>query len=269
MFAFSKRMIKDKYKSTLVYSFIAICFMELYVALFPTIDKMSAQLNEIMKTMPSGLFKAFNIDPSSLSFGNIESLLAGKHFSMVWPIMAIILAISIANYLIVNEIDNGTAESLMSLPVKRSRIFISRYFTGLLLLVIFNILSIFCIFPLAGIHNVDFLWQNNVALFIGSTVFIWACYSIALFISTLFSEKGKANMVSGGIVLVSYFINILAGLKDSLVNLKYFSIFNFYNSEALLIKNTYPDYFFWAFGLVIILFSILAFYRFKTRDISI
>lgn len=268
MVAFIKRMIKDKYKSTFVYSFVAICFMELYVALFPSLNKMSSQLNEIIRTMPSGLFKAFNIEPSSFSFGNIESLLASKHFSMVWPIMAIVLAISIANYLIVNEIDKGTAESLMSLPVKRSKIFISRYYGGIILLLIFNILSIFCIFPLASLHNVDFIWQNNITLFFGSFIFTWACYSIALFISTIFSEKGKANMTYGGIILVSYFINILASLKDNLSNLKYFSIFNYYNSETLLIKNTYPNYFLLAFSFLIIIFSFLAFYRFITRDIS-
>ncbi len=269
MFAIAARMFKDKYKSLLVYSITSVLFMELYIAIFPTMSKMSDTLDKLMVTMPPALFKAFNIDPSSLSFGNIESLLASKHYSMIWPMMAVILAISLASHLIINEIDNGTAESLLSLPIKRAKIFVSRYITGLLMLIGFNVISIFSIIPLAAIHDVDFIWQNNVTLFIGSTIFSWACYSIAIFVSTIFSEKSKATMTTGGIILLAYFINILAGLNDNLVNMKYFSIFNYYSSESLLLKNIYPDYFVWAFSVIIISLSLAAFIRFKSRDVSV
>lgn len=268
MFAFAYRMIRDKYKSLITYSLSGIVFLEMYVAIFPTLDNMSVQLRQMMKTLPPALFKAFNIDPASLNFGNIESLLALKHYSLVWPVMAIIFAISLASYLIINEIDKGTAETLLSLPIKRSKIFVSRYLTGLLLLIGFNAITIFAIVPLTMLHGVDYIWQNNLTLFVGSLFFSWACYSIAIFFSTLFSEKGKSSMASGGIFILSYILSVLAGLKDTFANLKYFSLFNYFNSEVLLIKNTYPDYMFLVLGGVIIVFSVIGYYRFTTRDIS-
>lgn len=268
MLAFVVRMIKDKYKFLIVYSLAAVAFLEMYVALFPMLDKMSSQLSAVMKTMPPELFKAFNLDPASLNFGNIESLLAMKHYSLVWPMMAVILAISLASYLIINEIDKGTSESLLSLPVKRRTIFVSRYFTGLALLIGFNAISIFAVAPLAMIHGIDFIWQNNLTLFIGASLFSWACYSIAILFSTIFSDKGKANMASGGIIILSYFVGVLASLKESLVNLKYFSLFNYFNGESLLIKNIYPEYIFCALGGIIVIFSLIAYFRFISRDIS-
>lgn len=268
MLAFVVRMVKDRYKFLIIYSLSAVGFLEMYVALFPVLDKMSSELSFAMEKMPPELFKAFNLSPASLNFSNIESLLAMKHYSLVWPMMAVILAISLAGYLIINEIDKGTSESLLSLPVKRRTIFASRYFTGLALLIGFVAVSIFAVAPLAMAHGVDFIWQNNVTLFIGASLFSWACYSIAIFFSTISSDKGKANMMSGGIIILSYFAGVLASLKDSLVNLKYFSLFNYFNGESLLIKNIYPEYTFYVLGVTITIFTLVAYFRFIGRDMT-
>lgn len=268
MFTFVTRMIRDKYKSLIIYSIAGLIFLEMYIALYPMISEVSVQLEQMMKTLPAEFFKVFNLDQASMTFNNLESLLAMKHYSMMWPIMAIILAIALANYLIANEIDNGTVESLLSLPVKRSKIFISRYLTGLFMLVIFNAVTIFATILLAAIHNIDVLWQNHLTLFIGSIFFSGVCYSLAIFMSNIISDKGKATMATGGILMLSYIIGVLATLKDSLENLKYFSIFNYFNGEILLMKNAYPEHLFYALGGLTVLLTIGAFIRFKNRDIS-
>lgn len=58
------------------------------------------------------------------------------------------------------------------------------------------------------------------------------------FILCDFSDKGKATMASGGVLIVMYFLNIISSLKDSLVNLKYASFFNYFNASSLMAKNT-------------------------------
>lgn len=268
MMAFITRMVRDKYKSLIVYCIAGVAFLEMYVALFPMLDKMSEQLSLMMKSMPPEFFKAFNLDPANLSFGSIESLLAMKHYSLIWPMMAIILAISLANYLIINEIDKGTSEPLLSLPVKRRTIFLNRYFTGLMMIIIFNAVSIFAVVPLAMAHGVDYSFSNNLTLFVGASLFLWVCYSMAIMFSNLVSEKGKASMLTGGVIILSYFAGVIASLKDSLVNLKYLSLFNYFNSETLLIKGAYPDNMFWVFVGLIIIFTVVAYIRFIKIDIS-
>lgn len=68
------------------------------------------------------------MDAASFSFSSLQSYLSTEYMSFLWPILAIIFTLAIANYIIVNEVDKGTSETLFSLPIKRTKLFLSRYF---------------------------------------------------------------------------------------------------------------------------------------------
>lgn len=269
MFAFAIRMLKDKYKTLLLYCVGAVAFLEMYVALFPTISKQSSQFDQMLKTMPAEFFKAMNMDPSTLSFSTMESYLSTEYMSFLWPILAIIFAISIANYISVNEIDKGTIESLASLPANRNRIFFERYFTGLIILFIFCLVSYLGVVPLSEVHRADYVLKNYLTASIGSFLLIWAIYSLATLSSVLFSEKSKATMVSSSVLIVMYVLNVIAGLKESLDNLKYFSFFHYFNGSDLLIKSEYPEYSLIVLGGFAVIVMIISAIRFGSRDLSV
>ncbi len=269
MLAFFNRMIRDKYKAFIAYSVSTIALMEMYVALFPSIKQQSTQIDQMMRSFPPELFSAMNIDASSLSFSTLESYMSTEYMSFLWPILAIIFAISIAHYISINEVDRGTIETLASLPTSRIRIFVERYFAGLLLLAAFTAISLLGIIPLAGIHEINYVLANYLTAAGGSFLFAWAIYSLAILISVLFSEKGKASMVTGGIVTLMYVLSIIASLKDSLKNLQYFSFFHYFNGTDLLAKNTVPGYMVIALGGFAIIASIVALMIFRKRDLSV
>ncbi len=269
MFAFFKSMLRDKYKSLIAYILGSVVFLEMYIALFPSIAEQSEELNKMMTAFPPEFFKAFNIDPASMTFGSLEPYLSSEYMSFLWPILAIIFAISLANYISVREIDSGTVEVIASLPVKRERIFIERYLTGALLLLIFSFASMLLAIPLAKMHGIDFLWQNYVTSAVGSFFLAWAVYSLALLFSTLASEKGKATALASATLLLMYVINIVASLKSELSDLKYLSFFNYFNGSELLAKNTFPEYSLLALGGFAIIASAVALMWYRRRDLSV
>lgn len=269
MFVFATRMFRDKWKSFVVYAISAICFLEMYVALFPAIREQAGQFSQLLKTMPPELFKAMNMDPATLSFGNLQSYLSTEYMSFLWPILAIIFAISLASYIAVNEIDRGTIETLASLPASRSRIFIERYMAGLTLLAVFCVISLFGAIPLAQLHKTEFIFNNFLTATVGSFLFIWAVYSLATLFSVLFSEKGKANMATGGVLTLMYVVYIVSTLQESLKNLQYFSFFNYFSGSDLLAKNIYPEYIFLALGGFAIIATLGALFWLERRDLSV
>jgi len=269
MLAFLNRMIRDKYKAFVAYSVSAIALLEMYVALFPAIKQQSAQIDQMMRSFPPELFKAMNMDPSMLSFSSLESYLSTEYMSFLWPILAIIFAISIAHYISVNEIDRGTIETLMSLPVSRFKIFIERYFAGLLLLAAFAAISLLGIIPLANLHGIDYVLANYLTAAGGAFLFIWAVYSLAVLVSVIFSEKGKASMVTGGILTLMYVLSIISSLKDGLKNLQYLSFFHYFNGPDLLAKNAIPDYMLLVLGGFAVIASVIALMIFRKRDLSV
>jgi len=269
MFVFASRMLRDKWKSFVVYSIAAVAFLEMYVALFPSISQQSAQVDQLLKTFPPELFKAMNMDPAVLSFSNFQAYLSSEYMSFLWPILAIVFAVSIASYIAVNEIDKGTIETLASLPAKRSRVFLERYFAGLLLLAGFCVISMLGAIPLAILHSTDYVLVNFITATVGSFLFILAVYSLATLFSVIFSDKGKASMASGGILILMYVVFIVSTLQDNLKDLKYTSFFNYFSGSELLAKNIYPQYSFIALGGFAIVATICAMVWFNRRDLSV
>lgn len=269
MLAFFRRMIRDKYKAFIAYAASAVALLEMYVALYPSLQQQAAQIDQMMKSFPPELFSAMNMDASALSFSTLESYLSTEYMSFLWPILAIIFAISIAHYISVNEIDRGTIETLASLPTSRIRIFVERYFAGLLIITAFAVISLLGIIPLAGMHGIDYVLANYLTAAGGSFLFIWAVYSLAVLVSVIFSEKGKASMVTGGILTLMYVLSIISSLKDGLKNLQYLSFFHYFSGTDLLAKNAIPDYMVLALGGFAVVASVVALMIFRKRDLSV
>lgn len=269
MFAFGIRMIRDKYKSFIAFTISAVAFLEMYVALFPSIKKQAVQIDQMMKSFPPEIFKAMNMDPSALSFSTLESYMSTEYMSFLWPILAIIFTISIANFISVNEIDKGTIETLISLPASRIKIFIERYFAGLLMIVVFTLISIFGIIPLAMFHGIDYDITRYLTASGGSLLFILAVYSLSVLFSVLMSEKGKASMATGGVLVLMYVLSIISSLQDNLKNIQYFSFFHYFNGTELLSKGVFVNYSFLVLGSFAIIATIIAAVRFARRDLSV
>jgi len=269
MFAFFNRMMRDKWKTFVGYSVSTLALLEMYVALFPAIREQAVKFDQILQTFPPALFKAMNMNPATLSFSTMESYLSSEYMSFLWPILAIIFAISIANYISVNEIDKGTVETLASLPASRTRIFMERYLAGLLMMAGFAVVSLLGAVPLAMIHGADFIFANFLTATIGSFLFLWAVYSLATLCSVIFSEKGRASMISGGILTFMYVAFVVSTLQDSFKNLRYISFFNYFSGSDLLASNIYSEYSIPVLIGFSVLITIISLLWFKKRDLSV
>ena len=85
----------------------------------------------------------------------------------------------------------------------------------------------------------------------------------------IFSEKGKANFMPAGILILMYVINILAGLQENLRNLKYLSFFYYFNPSKLLVHGELDSLAWFVFLGTFIVSTSLAIFWFNKRDISV
>lgn len=259
--------IKDKKNSLIIYCLAAIGFMWMYIAMFPSMQSQAEQFQELMKSYPQAMMKAFNIE--ELSFDKIEKFLAMEDFSIIWPLMVAFLFISLAGNSLAGEIERGTIEIILAKPVSRTKIYFSRYFTGVFILLIFTFFSIFMVVPLCELHNVDYQFMNFFKMAVIGFLFGWAVFSLAFMFSAIFSERSKPYMFVGGILLLMYVANIIANLKESLINLKYFSFFYYYNQNQALIHNNLEQQSIVVFIIVAIICTIIGLIFFNKRDIAV
>ena len=183
MLSFSVRMIRDKWKTSLIFLGGLTMFLEMFISFYPFIQEKAGDINELVMTaLPKDIFKVFNLEASLISFSSFESYLSTKYYSMIWPILIIILAISLANYLVLDEISKGTAESTFSLPVSRIKIFLQRYLTGLTMIVMVSAISVLATPILAEIHGIDYILTNYLIFIVECALFSSSVYSLTVLV---------------------------------------------------------------------------------------
>ncbi len=210
------------------------------------------------------------------------------------PIIALMLGYSA----IIGEIEKGSMNSLLSLPVTRLEILLGKFIGLGSLLAITIIIG----FGLAGIvigFNVSDVDYAGYIIFIFATILIGLVFLVlALFLSTLFNKRSTAM---GGAIFLWFFFNIILPIvfvgilaaSSDIINIvnnapDWYHILNLFNplqvysflvtlnvGAALSLDNlsiAYPEYYsnilmtiillFW-----IICFMILSYWRFNKRDI--
>jgi len=267
MLAIILRTIKDKQKSLIIYIIAGMLFMLMYVTLFPSMQQSFDELAKTMlKQMPEGFLKAFGVDVST--FGTFEGFIASEYFSFIWPLVAILIGVSFAGSSLAGEIEKGTMEILLAQPISRIKLFFSKYLAGLFNILAYILITVLAIFPTAALLDISFKSENFIKLLGLGSLFGLAVYSIAIFFSVIFNEKGKAYFAASGVLLSMYVLNIISALKENLDKLKYISFFHYYNPSKLLVHGQIIDYSVYVFlGTAIVLLPISIFY-FQKKDIS-
>lgn len=266
MIALFWRTLKDRRILLLIYCLSSIVLLWMYIALFPSFKDQSANLEQLIKSYPESFLKAFNFDIKS--FTTVGGFLATEQFSFMWPMLVIFMTVGYAGSALAGEIEKGTIELLLSQPISRTKLFLSRYLAGLLMLILFVFLSIFAAIPLIEIYNINFNFESFVTLALLGLMFGLSIFSIGMFLSSLFSDKGKVFFTCGGALVAMYVLNILSSLKDNLADLKYISFFYYFNPGKALIYNQIDQWAYLVFFGTAFVLTILGLVIFSRRDIA-
>jgi len=266
LFSIFKQAIKEKRWTLLTYCLAGLFFVWIYVSLFPIVQGSSVNVAQLVKNLPEGVVKAFSLDPKS--FTMFEGFISGKHFSLLWPIMLIGLAISSGSAFISEEIEKKTISILLSEPISRTKIFLGKFLAGVFNIFIFTTVSILLIVPLAKIYGVAYTGEGFLKITIIGFVFGLSVFSLSMLFSAMFSEKGKVIFLTSGTLMAMYFANLVALLKDNLSGLKYFSFFYYFNYSEILVHNKIDNWAWLIFLGTFLISSSLAIVLFNKRDIA-
>lgn len=269
MFSIAWRTIKDRKVSLIIYCLAGLLFLWMYIGLFPTFADKAGEFDKLLEVYPPELMEAFGISEETQIFGSIENFLATEQYSFVWPIMVIALAVAIAGSSISGEIEAGTIETLLAQPISRVKIFFGKYFAGVFNLAVFSIVSTLGAIPLIAAYNIDYQTKGYFMILLLGFLFGLAVMSITFLFSVIFSSKGKAYFVPVGVLILMYVLKIVASLKESLEDLKYFSFFHYFDSFKAISQSQIDNLAYWVFGGVVIVFTITAVIWFSKRDIAI
>jgi len=236
MTAIITKTIRDNRRSWLAYTGISALLVWMYVAIFPSLAEQSANFEKLLEGMPAGFLEAFGVEATS-AFSSIEAFLGTEHYSLMWPIILIILVVSLGGAAVAGEISSGTIKLLLAQPISRSRLYWGKLWGAFLVIAAFVFASVFTVVPFAAIYDVTVLPENHLTIAVLGLLLGWAILGMSMLASSVFDSRGKVAGSVAGLLILMYAFNIIANLKDSLEWLKYTSFFHYFDHNAALVEN--------------------------------
>ncbi len=260
-----KHEFNMKIKSIIIWSLSMAGFIMFYMAFFPTMASDSKALDSITNSMPKEMLQALGIR-DGLSISTVIG-----YFTLTFTMIQLAVAIQSANYgfsILTEEERELTADFLMTKPVARKQIYLSKLIAAFLALVITAIiLSIGCLMSLKLFNSgQSYEIKNVVKLLVTIPIFQCIFLSLGMVISLLFKKTRSVLSLSMGLTIGLYVINSVRGIVESDL-LGYISPYYYFEPGLLLIKGKY-DMKLLFIGLGIIAISLISSYiMYNKRDI--
>lgn len=260
MYLFLHEMKRNRL-SLIIWTVCVSFLLSVSILIYPEMAGEMEQMSDMFANMGS-FTQAFGMD--KLNFGEFMGYFAvecGNQLGLGGAMFASILGASA----LAKEERDKTAEFLLTHPVSRSKIVLSKYLALLLQITIFTLgVALCCLLSILVIGESPDL-KAILLLFLAYLLLEIEICSVTFGISAFIRGGGMA--IGLGVGLLFYFIGILSNLIEQTKFLKYFTPFAFADGGTIVNEHIIKGEYLAVGGLFTAIGIILAFIKYKKKDI--
>src|SRR5664280_1728237 len=228
--------IRRNATSLIIWTTVITLLISVTMSFYSTFMENQSKIAGMLTIIPKGALQFKGIS----NFNDLLSVLGFYSANNVIYMMVLgsIFAIVLSSNILLKEEYDKTAEYLLTRPITRSEIFISKLtvlFTNVFLLNMVTALAGFISMEL--VKNGPFRIKAFIILSLYTLLLNILFGAIGLFLSTLIKRAKPITTFSIGLVLIFYFIYTLSKITEGASKLGYLSPFRFANVDA-----TNPNY---------------------------
>jgi ABC-2 type transport system permease protein len=234
------------------------------VSFYSTVADQQEQLQALLESYPPELMAFFG---GTSEIFSPSGFLHVEFFSYM-PIVLGIFAVLAGSGLFAADEEKGTLNLVLSHPISRTRLFWGRVlaFIGVTFIILGMIWFAFGI-AVDATPEIDFTWGELLLPLLSLLAILLLFGTLALLLSMFLPSRGLAAMISGVLLVASFFITSLAQIDPDLETLADLSPLTYYQGGRALtgLNET------WFAGLMIatLVFALLAWWRFERKDIRV
>jgi ABC-2 type transport system permease protein len=255
-----KQMMKVNMKSFMNYAFGSAFYILLMFWLYPGMAQNTKALDELVKSMPEGVGRAFGLN----GFGSAEAFISGEYYGLILVLILSIVCIQLSTQLMAKLVDQGSMAYMLSTPTTRGKVAFTQasvLTTGLFLIIAVTTIAGFVgkAWFLADFNfDTTKFFQMNVAAFL----LFFAVGGISFLVSSLSNDEKKALGISGLIAFGFFSLDLLGKLSEKIDWMRNITIFSLYkpgeiingNVDMIATSIVLAVIGFVSFGLAIVLF---------------
>jgi ABC-2 type transport system permease protein len=262
------REFKRNFKPLLIWTLAIGAIIFMLLSMFPEFNKQQGGLDAMLKSFPDAMLKAFNLD--KIGYGTMLGFYSVQGYMMVTLVGSIYTAV-FASGILSREETEKTAEFLLSKPVSRRRVIIEKLmglFTNILLMNL--ILTVITVIGFQMDKSSEVNSKTFILLVFLAPVLLHSTFgAIAFFVSGIARKTRNSLSFSMGLVFVTYFLNIMAGISEKYSVIKYLTPFQYINTADIILGGgIQTGYIFVMLGIIFISVATV-FWVYERKDIAV
>lgn len=181
--------------------------------------------------------------------------------------LTIIMGVIVGTSLLVGEENNGTLQTLLAQPVRRSSVYLQKFWAlCVMVAVVCSGLFIGTLLGVVVLGESINVWRLFLAT--GMTWLLTLFFGVLAYsVGAFTGKRGVAGIVSGFYAFAGYMLTALASTSTALEKLNYASPFYYFNQPSVLRNGLdFGNIAVLAAGIAMLL--IIGLWRFRTRDVA-
>ena len=260
------KTLRDKRRSMLFWGIGLVALAIMIMSFLPTITNESEAIEAYIEILPEELMAAFGGDIADIA--TPEGFLNAELFFMMTPILFLVFTIGFGAGAIAGEEEQGTLDMLLANPLSRRRVVLEKF--GALSIGIMLLAIVYWVGLAVGLAAVDSdINLLNVAAACFSAALLGIAFgTLSLAIGCATGKRNLAMAGTGGLAVVTYFLNALAPVIDFLEPFRGLSPFYYYIGGDPLYNGLNLGHATVLTGLTVVLLFV-ALITFERRDLAV
>jgi len=210
MIALYVKTWRDHWRTLFAWSLTLITLISIQMSIYPSISENKEALQGFLESYPEAIRKIFRMQDYTSGPGFLSTEL----YSMMIPLVLIAVGGTWGAAATAEEEDEETADLLLTLPISRSRILISKMFAAISVVIVLAFLGLLNVIVLRGVVDMEIETAKLLAGTISSIAIGLFFTGVAFLIGAHSRSKGVAIGVVTGVALITFLIYSLSALVD-------------------------------------------------------
>ena len=253
--------LKQNKTALLIWSLVISFMLAVCILIYPEMASEMDEISDLFSNM--GAFShAFGM--SQINFGDFSGYFGiecGNTLGLGSAFFAALLGISVLS----KEERDRTAEFLLTHPIKRWEIVLSKLLASLSQILILNLIVFASCFISAFIIG-EKLSSDHLLILLSFLILQIEIFSISFCISTFLKKGGMG--IGIGITVLFYFLNLISNITPDIKILKYITPYAYTDSGSILTNHSLEVKYLLIGFAITILTTLLAFWKYTKKDIT-
>lgn len=224
------------------------------------------QYADMVESLPPEMLAIFG--GTEVSFASLGGYFQTEYLGLMWMIIVASALIIFAGRAFAGEIAEGTMELVLTQPISRVKVAITRVLALIGYALVLAVSSFAPIKIFGPQYDIDLGWGTFWQLFAFGMLFMLAIGGLALLLSSMFRGAGKPGAIAAGVLFVMWVADLVANVSEAAEVLDPVNLVTYWQPGKIINGDPIVGAAWWLYGILAVATLVGSVVIFSRRDVA-